>query len=420
MKRAKRFATGLLILASIVFVIAHLLIRDIDGDTFNETTREGSLSGWAVVLPYVRATAEAAMVGALADWFAVTALFRHPLGLPIPHTAIIKRRKDQIGASLGRFVRENFMTQEVVAGRLAEADLANALGNWLQQPENSEKISKQTGAVISGLLEVLDDEKIQEVLEDSLRKRMDNVSAADVSGRVLDAALEANYHQRLFESILGALNTFLDDNAEVFRQKFADESPWWIPELVDDRVYGKVYGAVKHFIAEIVDEPNHKLRSDYDSRMRTLRESLQSSPAAIAKAEEWKQLIVEHPELNKVIDGAWRSTKRALISNVESEESTLSQSISKSVQSFGEKLTQDEELQARVNEWIISAAGYVAAECAEPVADVISATVATWDPDETAERLEAEVGRDLQFIRINGTIVGGLAGLIIYSLSQLG
>lgn len=419
MKRAKRFATGLLILASIVFVVAHLLIRNIDGDTFNETTREGSLSGWAVVLPYVRAGAEAAMVGALADWFAVTALFRHPLGLPIPHTAIIKKRKDQIGKSLGRFVRENFMTQEVVAGRLAEADVASALGGWLQTPENAEKVSKQAGAVISGVLEVLDDDKIQGVLEESLRRRIDNVSAADVSGRVLDAALEANYHQRLFESILGALNTFLDDNADVFRSKFAEESPWWIPELVDNRVYSKVYGAVKQFIAEIVEQPNHSLRGDYDSKMRGLRESLQSSPEAIEKAEEWKQLIVEHPELNNIIEGAWRSGKKTLLENVQSDDSTLSQSVAGSVQSFGEKLGHDRELQDRVNDWITSAAGYVATEFAEPVSEVISSTIATWDPEETAQRLEAEVGRDLQFIRINGTLVGGLAGLAIYSLSQL-
>ena len=184
-------------------------------------------------------------------------------------------------------------------------------------------------------------------------------------------------------------------------------------------MYNKVYSAVKDFIGEISSDPNHSLRHDFDSRMIGLRDSLESSPEMQQKAEDWKQMILEHPEVSSVIEGAWQSMKKLLISNVERPDSRLAQSLSGSITSFGEKLADDVEMQQRVNEWTVSAASYLADEFAEPVSEVITSTISTWDPDETADRLEAQVGKDLQFIRINGTIVGGLAGLIIFSLSKL-
>jgi len=394
-------ATAMLLLAAAIFVISHQL-----QDEYS----------W---MGYVRAGSEAAMVGAIADWFAVTALFKHPLGLPIPHTAIIQKRKDQIGSSLGGFVGDNFLTKKVISDRFSSAKISQRLGVWLQKDDNAEVIARQASVFISGLGEVLEDDTIQNGFDEVITKRVAALPAATIAGKMVDVVVEGEHHQTLFDATLGGFSKFLEDNGSVFRDKFGKESPWWIPAVVDNKVYEKIYGAVRSLVDEILQDSNHKLRSEFDTKIKDLRVSLSNSPEMAEKAEHWKHQIMNHPEVRAWTGSLWQRTKQSMIASAKDPNSELQTHVINSVRSTGENLANDQNLQNKVDTWIIDAAGYIAEEFKSEVAGLIESTVNAWDSQETAERLELQVGRDLQFIRINGTIVGGLAGVIIYSLAKL-
>ncbi|MEM8926159.1 MAG: DUF445 domain-containing protein [Actinomycetota bacterium] len=404
LRRMKAVATGLLVLAALVFL----------GARYIESIRES----WAWP-GYVRATAEAAMVGALADWFAVTALFRHPLGIPIPHTAIIQNRKDQIGASLGGFVRDNFLTTEVIGERLREAGLARRLGDWLSAPDHARRVSAQSAAVVKGVTEVVQDDMVQGGVEQVVMSRARSVSVAPLMGQVVEAAFDGDHHQVLLESVLSGLSNFMDENGETLRAQLYKESPWWVPEPVDDAVYDKIYDVAKGFIADLASNRNHPLRLDLDERTVRLAEELRSSPAMQARGEELKEELLSHPEVRAWSASLWSRIKAGLITATEDPQSELRVRLDEALVGAGRSLKADPDLQNRIDRWIIDATGYVAEQFRSEVADLIANTVARWDTAETADRLELQVGRDLQFIRINGTIVGGVAGLVIYTVSEL-
>ncbi len=401
LRRMKVVATSLFVLAALVYIVTRSL--------------EDGQPAWG----YVRATAEAAMVGALADWFAVTALFKHPLGIPIPHTAIIKKRKDQIGSSLGGFVEDNFLTRSVVTERLSDAGIAARLGEWLSRPANARTVGAQSAAVVRGVTEVLQDDVIQSGLESLIRERAGRVHVAPLVGRAIDAAIEGGHHQSLLDSMLVGVDRFLDDNAQSFRNRLTQESPWWVPDTIDDVVFNKLYTAVRRFLTEVAEDPNHELRRDIDQRSAKLAQDLRTSPALIARGEELKGELLDHPEVRAWSNNLWTSMKTALIEAAEDPGSQLRVRLEEALVDAGTSLHRDPELQAKVDHWIIEAVGYVAEQVRGEVAELIATTVQRWDSDETAARIELQVGRDLQFIRINGTLVGGLAGLVIYSLSEL-
>ena len=279
LRRMKLFALALLGFAAVVFIVARAL-------------EEGN--GWA---GYVRATAEAAMVGALADWFAVTALFRHPLGIPIPHTAIIQKRKDQIGESLGDFVRDNFLTSEVLADRLADAHLAARMGEWLSHPNNAKTVGDQSAAIVRGVTEVLKDDQIQPGLEHLVVSRVRNIPVTPLAGRAIDIAIHGGHHQALVDSTLLGLAKFLGENQAEFRLRLAEESPWWVPEPIDDRIFEKIYDAVSRFIADVGVDRKHALRLQLDVRTQELAERLKTSDELRERGEALKEEVLAHPEI---------------------------------------------------------------------------------------------------------------------------
>ena len=401
LRRMKLLATGLLVLAAIVFFVAK---------AFEES------QPW---LGYVRATAEAAMVGALADWFAVTALFRHPLGIPIPHTAIIQTRKNQIGASLGGFVRDNFLTSEVIGERLREAHLAERVGRWLAVEDNARQVSAQSAAVVKGVTEVLEDDLVQGGIEQVVQSRARSVPVAPLMGRVVEEAFDGDYHQALLEAVLRGLGTFMAENQDTFRTRLYEESPWWVPEQIDDVVFEKLYEVVQTFLVDLGADRNHPMRLEIDTRTIRFADELKNSPAMAARGEELKEELLAHPEVRAWSASLWSRIKTALIEATEDPESDLRVRLDDALVSAGRSLETDPELRARIDEWIIEATSYVAEQFRHEVADLIATTVQGWDTQETADRLELQVGRDLQFIRINGTIVGGLAGLVIHTVSVL-
>jgi uncharacterized membrane-anchored protein YjiN (DUF445 family) len=264
LRAMKARATGLLVLAAAVFVASHALADE---------------HGWA---GYVRATAEAAMVGGLADWFAVTALFRHPLGIPVPHTAIIPRRKDQLGASLGSFVEENFLSDDVVLEKLRASSIALRAARWAREPAHAATVSRHVGAALHGSLDVLRDEDVQDVVERAVLERVRTVRLAPLAGRTLDIMTANGRHQELLDAAIRGLARFLDENRQTFRDKFAHESPWWVPSPIDDRIFDKLYYGIHALLADVGADPAHDLRSYLDDRLACLAED-SATPDLLAR-----------------------------------------------------------------------------------------------------------------------------------------
>ncbi|MFT6391323.1 MAG: uncharacterized membrane-anchored protein YjiN (DUF445 family) [Ilumatobacter sp.] len=397
----KRFATGLLVVAAIVFVAMKVI---------------GPSGTWA---GYVQAIAEAAMVGAIADWFAVTALFRHPLGLPIPHTAIIPTRKDDIGQSLGDFVESNFLTTEVIDQRLRGAEIGKRAGAWLADDTHAERAADAMADVLRGALEVLDDTEIQKGIERVVQSRIDAIDAAPLFGKVLDATVEGGHHQRLLDSVLVGLSGFMADNRATFQRRIYEESPSWVPKGIDDRVLDKIYTAIGRFMTDIAASPNHEVRQTVDQRARDYAARLRDDPALTAKGQELKVELLAHPEVRSWIDSLWSQAKQALLTASDDKDSELRLRVTESLKELGTRLATEPELQAKVDAWVSQAVAHLVENYRTEVSDIISSTVEKWDADATAEKIELQVGRDLQFIRINGTVVGGLAGLVIHAVGQL-
>ena len=394
-------ATALLVAVTFVFFIARW---------------QQQYHGW---VGYIRAFAEASMVGALADWFAVSALFRHPLGIPIPHTAIIPHRKDQIGRSLGDFVQTNFLTREVLDERLATAKVGKRLGDWLADERNANKAGEGVTDLLRGALEVLDDRDVSSSLETLIERRVRATPVAPLVGRAIDLAMEGGHHQKLFDAMMPGLGSFIEENRATFRARLEHESPWWVPESIDDRLFAKIYGAVRGFLADVGNDSNHELRVAMDARVATFADRLRSDPTLLAKGEELKVELLAHPDVRAWLGSLWGELKRNTVTALDDPNSELRHRLDLSLTSLGRRLAAEPSLQAKVDDWVLRAAGHVVDHYRGEVADLIAGTVAKWDGAATAERLELQVGRDLQFIRINGTIVGGLAGLVIYTASQL-
>ncbi|MDH3705922.1 MAG: DUF445 domain-containing protein [Acidimicrobiia bacterium] len=401
LRRMKVFATSLLVVAAVVYVVARTL-----GD------RTGLLGA-------VEATAEAAMVGALADWFAVTALFRHPLGIPIPHTAIIPTRKDAIGVSLGEFVRHNFLDHAVLAERVRSVEPSRRIAAWLGEAEHRRSVTRQLGAVVRAGSEVLDDPAVRQGFESVVVGRIEQTPVAPTAGRVLEFAIEGGHHQAVLEAGLRAVRGILRDNEAVMRQQLGEESPWWVPEPLDDRVFDRLFVGITGFLTELADNRDHPLRRSVDERAAEFARQLRTSPEMRAKADELKAELLDHPRLREWTNDLWTSITAAVVDAADEPDSELRRRIEDALEAASHRLATDPELAARVDEWLVSATQYVADQAGDEVAELISSTVARWDAADTSRRIELQVGRDLQFIRINGTVVGGLAGLVIYLVSHL-
>ena len=396
----KLIALGFLVGAAIVFLVAS---ANEDGRTW---------------VGYVRAGAEAAMVGALADWFAVTALFRHPLGIPIPHTAIIPRRKDQIGRSLGEFVQGNFLTTDLLLERLRGVHVGERLGGWLRQPEHAERATDAVSDAVRGATLVIDDRDVQDALGSSVERQLRAMQVAPLLGKAVDVAVEGGYHRNLLDSVLTGLASFLDENRDTFRARLQEESPWWVPESIDDRVFGKLFTGVHRFLADLGAQPDHEVRRAIDRRIVALAARLREDPVLIAKAEEIKAELLAHRDVQDWLASLWLEIKQSLLDAAADPDSDLRRRLSGALARAGERLAGDPELQAKVDDWVERAAVYVVEKYRGEAAELIATTVERWDADDTARRIELQVGRDLQFIRINGTVVGGLAGLLIHAVGE--
>lgn len=396
----KGVALGALVFMAVVFVVAFIL-----EDRYP----------W---LGYVRAAAEGGMVGALADWFAVTALFRHPLGIPIPHTAIIPRRKDEIGRSLGEFVETNFLDSAVVRDKLQATGIASKAGEWLSSPEHAERVAAEAATMATGVLRALSDDEVQDLIGDLAREHLLSPEWGPTVGGWLDRVVAADAHRGAVDLGVDSLATWLASGRDAFNGLVSRRLPSWVPSvamrLVDDTVYNE---AVK-FVAAVQSDPNHPARIAIDGYLHRLADNLQHDPATIGRLEDAKSAVFDSPRLRELATEAWNTAKSGLLRALEDPQSGLRRRGTAALIEIGGRLQADPALQQRVDDRITDAAVFLVGRYRHDIASIITDTVEKWDPAETTEKIELMVGRDLQYIRLNGTIVGALAGLVIYAVAH--
>jgi uncharacterized membrane-anchored protein YjiN (DUF445 family) len=397
----KRRATLLLAGAAVLFVVARLL---------------ESRYHW---LGLVRATAEAGMVGGLADWFAVTALFRHPLGIPIPHTAIVPAKKDRVGQTLGAFVQRNFLSRDVIEHRLRSMGVGRRLAEWLADPANARTISRSAASALSSAAEMLRDEDVQEVIDRSVANRVRSMHLAPILGKVLGVMTEDDRHQEVLDEVIQLASRVVDENSEVIRARIEQESPWWVPTAVDDKIFKRVLRGIQRLLTELTADREHPLRGRFDAALHRFIDRLNTSPEFAARVDEWKEDFLDNDAARRFSASLWQDGKDALARHAANPSGEAPGVIENALTTFGRKALDDEELMAKMDEFVVDIAVFLVARYQDEVAELIASTVAGWDPELTSRRVELAIGRDLQFIRINGTIVGGLAGLVIYLLSGL-
>ena len=397
----KRRATGLLAFAATVF----------GGASAFETRYP-----W---LGYLRATAEASLVGGLADWFAVTALFRHPLGLPIPHTAIVATRKERIGRILGNFVQNHFLSREVIATNLRAVRPAERGARWLADPGNSPRIARQVATGLAKTLEALPDPEVQDLVRQVVTARLRATRVAPALGKTLALVLAGNRQEELLNVTVRLAAEAVMNNRELIRERVREETPWWVPPVLDDKIYQKIIVAVERLLRDMAADSSHPLRAAFDEAIRDLIERLQHSPEVIARAEAMKEEWLADSTVADLSTRLWEAIKREVISYATRADAAPPGPLERGLSEFGAALLANPGLLAEVDDFLVDLAANVVEKYRHEIGDLIAQTVAGWDPEATSRRFELAVGRDLQFVRINGTLVGGLVGLAIYLISRL-
>jgi uncharacterized membrane-anchored protein YjiN (DUF445 family) len=368
-------------------------------------------------LGYLRATAEASMVGGIADWFAITALFRQPLNLPIPHTAIIPNRKDRIGRSLGNFVQNNFLSPEVLTAKLKAAQISRRAAEWVSQLEHARTAAQQLGSVLRGAGNVVRDEDVHALLDRTVVEPLRQMPIAPVLAKGLALLTIDDRHQQLLDRLIHGLTRLVAENEELIREKIREESPWWVPRVVDDRIHQKVLGGIERTLYEVGADPDHPLRHQFDGLLAEWMVQLQESPEVIARAEAIKQQVLDPETSGRLAASLWQELKQILVRQNATTDGAPGP-IARGLSALGAAALEDEGLLEKIDGWVISAVLRVVEQHRGEVGQLIAQTVSSWDPEETSRRIELLVGRDLQFIRINGTLVGGLVGLLIYTVSR--
>ncbi|NKR40827.1 DUF445 family protein [Rhodococcus hoagii] len=403
LRKMKLVATGFLVFATVVYLFCR----------WQETRGAGAWVG------YVRAASEAGMVGALADWFAVTALFRHPLGLKIPHTAIIKRKKDQLGESLSNFVGDNFLAPDVVSAKVANAQIPLRVGTWMAEPEHAQRVAAETATLLRGVVGVLNDEDVTAIIDNTIVRRIAEPDWGPPIGKVLAELLRENRQLPLLDLLAERAHQWALNSQETIDRIISRDSPSWSPKFVDAMLGEKIYRELVEFTWKVRSNPEHEVRLAANRFLIDFADDLQNDPATIAKAESIKAEIMGREEITGLAAATWKVAKRLVMESVDDPNSTLRRKVAENVVAFGERLRDDDEMRAKVDGWLLSGTRYVAENYTDEITAVITETVERWDAEEASRKIELQVGRDLQFIRINGTVVGALAGLAIYTISQL-
>jgi uncharacterized membrane-anchored protein YjiN (DUF445 family) len=399
--RMRQFATGLLVIMLAILVLAHwfLSVHPLIG--------------------YVRAFAEAAVVGALADWFAVTALFRQPLGLPIPHTAIVPRNKERIGRSLGLFVEQNFAAPEVVSAKLADVDLAGNLAEWLSQPGRIDVFSDYLTRLIPQLLDSLDEHHLRRLASGDLREHARYINIGPLLQQAVIMLTAEKRHHVLLDKLLREADAYVTANEPQIRQRIHEKTTWlWQRLSMDEKVADGVVSVLREILADIGREPAHPLRLKLDNAIEKLASELATSPEYREQIDIQVRKLLDHPELRSYVKDIWRDIRSKLREDANSTDSAIRSWLRETMGAAIRSLLENNELRQSLNAWMQNVVVEEVQSHQHKVGTMIAETIRGWDTETVTHRIEQQVGEDLQYIRINGTVIGGLVGLIIYTLSQ--
>jgi len=396
---ARRRATALLAGVTVLFVAV------------TATGAHGTLLG------YVQAGAEASMVGGVADWFAVTALFRHPLGLPIPHTALIVERKDQFAATLGRFVQENFLNADVLAERIRAASLVPRLSAWLAEPANAASVAGHAADAVVTVAEALRDEDVQRVLTAELTRAIDTVEVAPLAGRALRVVIAGGHHAELFNTIMFAADRYLGEHQAELRQLFEGEAPRWVPDTVYRRLFDRLYLRLRQRLVTMAGDPDDETRRQFDAWIARLPDRLETDPELRERGERLKRDVLGSTLLRDWSSSLWQKAKDALRTQAADPESELRRRLADLLAAAGRRLGSDHRLSDGLERMVESGARALADHFHDDLAELVTGTIERWDAAETSSQLELLLGRDLQYIRINGTVVGAGVGLILHAIT---
>jgi uncharacterized membrane-anchored protein YjiN (DUF445 family) len=399
LKSARRRATALLAAVTALFVAV------------TAVGVHGTLLG------YVQAGAEAAMVGGVADWFAVTALFRRPLGLPIPHTALIVERKDQFAATLGQFVQENFLNADVLAERIRSTRVVGRLAAWLAEKENAARFAGHAADLAVNVAEALRDEDVQRVLTAELTRALDAVEVAPLAGRVLRVIIAGNHHAELFNTIVAGADRYLADHYTELRQLFEGESPRWVPDAVYRRVFDRLHTRFRERLAAMAADPEDQTRRQFDEWIAGLPDRLETDPDLRERGERLKRDVLGSPLLRDWTSSLWQQVKDTLRAQAADPDSEMRRRLADALVAIGWRLGSDRRLQEGIERMVESGTRALADQFHDELAGLVTGTIQRWDAAETSTQLELLLGRDLQFIRINGTVVGASVGIALHAIA---
>jgi uncharacterized membrane-anchored protein YjiN (DUF445 family) len=399
----KVVATGLIVLMAAVFVAARALQPQYP---------------W---LAYVKAFAEAAMVGGLADWFAVTALFRHPLGLPIPHTAIIPRNKDRIGEALASFIRDNFLIPAVVARRMQRLDVAGAAGRFLQTPAGEgTRIRAGASRLIADIFESLDDERLGGIVKGAISTRLRNSEVSPLLGHALASAINEDRHVPMLEAAIRWMARALDANEQLIREMVKKKANWVLKLAgLETKLADAVIDGLRKLTAEMSTDPAHPVRVKVEEALAQLANDLQTRAETRDRVEAIKEQLLDNRSVGLWLDTLWQKGREAIIRAARNPDAVMAGKLGDVLKSMGGTLEKDPRIRAAINQFARRAVVGMAASYGGSIVKLVSETIRGWDARTVTARLEAAVGRDLQYIRINGTLVGGLVGLILHLLDSL-
>jgi len=370
-------------------------------------------------LGFVNAGAEASMVGAIADWFAVTALFKHPLGLPIPHTALIPKRKDELGQGLEEFFGENFLQEAIIRDRVSAAAISMRLATWLSHPPHARRVVDEVADVASLGLAKVRDQHIADLVEAVLVPRFRAEPIAPLLGTFVVEVVRDDLHHGVVDLALEELHRWLEGNEETFTDVLSERAPWWAPPRLNEAVTTRIHLEALRWLADIRADPHHRAREALDSMLRQLGQDLLFDPDTQARAEGLKERLLDHPQFTSTGISLWNGLRRALLGALRDPQGPLRDRLQEELVAFAVRLTTDDDLRARLDGLAADGAVFAVERYGAELTAVITHTIERWDGKEAAERIELHVGRDLQFIRINGTIVGGLVGVLIHAASVL-
>ncbi len=402
LQKYKMFATGLFVLMAAVFVLMTILGKK-------------NPAHW---IGYIRAFSEAAMVGALADWFAVTALFHHPLGLKIPHTNLIEKSKEKIGDNLGNFVVGNFLSAQNIRPYIQKLQVSGMAGKWLAQPAHQQTLVRELSVIARDIIIKLDERQVTGFITQKLHEFSDNVEINQILGNGLEYIVEKNDHQKLITNLAGQIKNYILNNEDMVKERVQKESYFLIPKFVDNSIAEKISSGLSGYFSEVEEDGAHPLRKEISAKLLQFAQEMKTSKQWKENVDTLKNDFLGSEKLQKYAADIWISVRTSVLKELETEQSALKQYITKNLDALAANLQTDVVLQQKIDGWIRSTAYKYILKNTHQFGELISSTVGNWEGKELSEKLELEVGKDLQFIRVNGTLVGGLVGLIIYTVAN--